>query len=105
MAYQKNADNTLTLTIDAVWAERDTDKAFTHLVTIRILNDGKFQYVGNQILESKENEYPVYIPFLSNLLKINFDFHIQSALYKADTSDAILLLMVLQIILPFLTKR
>ncbi len=61
VAYQKNADNTLTLTIDAVWAERDTDKAFTHLVTIRILNDGKFQYVGNQILESKENEYPVYI--------------------------------------------
>ena len=45
----ENADGTLTLTVNAVFPYENTAKAFSHEVTIRLLEDGSFQYVSNKI--------------------------------------------------------
>lgn len=43
-------DETLELTVNAVWPEQNTDAAFSHTVVIRLLPDGSYQYVSNQVL-------------------------------------------------------
>ncbi len=47
----ENADGTITLTVNAVFAYEGTAKAFAHEVVIRKLQDGGFQYVSNKITE------------------------------------------------------
>lgn len=49
----ENTDGTLTLTVDAVWPQKETDKAFTHETTVRI-TDGGFQYMGNRIVDTED---------------------------------------------------
>lgn len=51
---RENADGTITLTADAVWAEENTDKALTHEVTVRPLSAGGFQYVSNHVVSWAE---------------------------------------------------
>lgn len=46
----ENDDGTLTLTVNAVWPKEDTARAFSHVVVIRPLADGGFQYVSNRML-------------------------------------------------------
>lgn len=48
-AYVHNADGTITLTVQAASAEVKTNCLFTHEVTLRPLENGGFQYVGNRI--------------------------------------------------------
>lgn len=48
-------DNLLTLTVNAVWPMEHTDRAFSHEVVIRLLDNGKFQYVSNHIIPSEDN--------------------------------------------------
>lgn len=59
-AYRENEDGTLTLVTDAVWAEENLDRAYSHEVTVRLLEDGQWQYVSNHILPSEENMIPAY---------------------------------------------
>lgn len=59
-AYRENEDGTLTLVTDAVWAEENLDRAYSHEVTVRLLEDGQWQYVSNHILPSEENRIPAY---------------------------------------------
>ena len=47
VAYKKNPDGTLRLTVNAVWAEKCLEQAFCHEVTVRPLEDGSFQYVAD----------------------------------------------------------
>lgn len=47
----KNADKTVTLTVNAVFPYEHTAKAFSHEVTVRPLADGAFQYVSNRIVD------------------------------------------------------
>lgn len=49
IACHSNEDGTFTLTIAVACKERKTDELFRHEVTIRPLEDGKFQYVANHI--------------------------------------------------------
>lgn len=49
MDYKKNGQ-ILTLTVDAVWIEKGTDCAFTHVVKIKEKPDGSFSYVSNRVL-------------------------------------------------------
>ena len=49
-SYRDNGDGTLTLKVEAVWEDENTDCAFTHEVTVRPERDEKFQYVSNHIL-------------------------------------------------------
>ncbi len=48
--YQENSDGTVTLTVNAVYPEENTSRAFTHKTVIRPLADGRFQYVSNQLV-------------------------------------------------------
>lgn len=44
----QNGDGTFTLTVDAIWPAKMMDRAFSHQVMIRPMEDGSFQYVSNR---------------------------------------------------------
>ena len=50
VSYTENKDGTITLTVNAIYANGNTSKAFSHKVTIRLLDEGAFQYVSNQVI-------------------------------------------------------
>lgn len=50
VSYTENGDGTLTLTVNAVYPEENTSRAYTHKTVVRPLDDGGFQYVSNQIM-------------------------------------------------------
>ncbi len=55
--YKENDDGTLTLTVDAVWADYNSDIAFTNRIVVQSFADGTFRYLSNSI-EQKEMEIP-----------------------------------------------
>lgn len=58
---RENEDGTLTLTVDAVCQMILCDDAMiTHELTIRFLDDGSFQYLGNKILDNELRKIPDY---------------------------------------------
>ena len=54
---RKMTMETLTLTVDAVWADYNSDLAFTNRVVVQPFADGTFRYLSNAI-EEKELEVP-----------------------------------------------
>ncbi len=58
VSYQQNQDGTLTLKVDALWIDYNTDCAFTSTLTVLPLEDGRFKYLSNKV-EVKEKEVPV----------------------------------------------
>ena len=56
--YTENEDGTLTLFVDGVWPDYDSDYAFTNQVVIQSYEDGTFCYLSN-VIEQKEMEIPV----------------------------------------------
>lgn len=61
-AYRKNADGTLTLTVEALSSDLKTDCLFAHEVTVRPLENGAFQYVGNRVTYQTKYGLPCTIP-------------------------------------------
>lgn len=61
-AYSRNADGTLTLTVEALSADLKTDCLFAHEVTVRPLENGEFQYVGNRVTYQTEYGLPCTVP-------------------------------------------
>lgn len=57
VAYTENADKTITLTVDGVWADYNSDCAFTNTIVVQLFADGTFRYLSNSI-EQKELELP-----------------------------------------------
>lgn len=55
--YMENADGTITLTVDAVWADYNSDHAFTNTIVVQPFGDGTFRYLSNSI-EQKELGLP-----------------------------------------------
>lgn len=55
--YTENADKTITLTVDGVWADYNSDCAFTNTIVVQPFSDGTFRYLSN-IIEQKELELP-----------------------------------------------
>lgn len=55
--YAKNADGTITLIVDCVWADYNSDLAYTNTIVIQPFDDGTFRYLSNSI-EQKELELP-----------------------------------------------
>lgn len=53
--YTENVDGTVTLTVNAVYPEEATSKAFTHQVVIRPVGQDGFQYVSNEMLPSEDD--------------------------------------------------
>lgn len=55
--YTKNADGTLTLIVDGVWPDYNSDLAFRNTVVVQPFEDGTFKYLSNSI-EQIELELP-----------------------------------------------
>ena len=55
--YTKNADGTLTLIVDGVWPDYNSDLAFRNTVVVQPFEDGTFRYLSNSI-EQIELELP-----------------------------------------------
>ena len=55
--YTTNSDGTLTLFVDGVWPDYNSDCAFTNKIVVQPFSDGSFRYLSNTI-EEKELELP-----------------------------------------------
>ena len=55
--YTKNSDGTITLIVDGVWPDYNSDCAFTNKIVVQPFLDGTFRYLSNTI-EEKELELP-----------------------------------------------
>ena len=55
--YTENPDGTITLIVDGVWADYNSDLAFTNTIVVQPFEDGTFRYLSNTI-EQKELEVP-----------------------------------------------
>lgn len=55
--YMENDDGTITLIVDAVWADYNSDLAFTNRIVVQPFEDGTFRYLSNSI-EQKELKLP-----------------------------------------------
>ena len=56
--YTENPDGTLTLSVDGVWPDYNSDCAFVNRITVRPFDDGTFRYLSNAI-EKREMDIPV----------------------------------------------
>lgn len=57
--YIYNDDGTVSLIVDAVWADKGSDIAFRNTLTVKQEEDGTFKYMSNHI-EKEECDIPVY---------------------------------------------
>lgn len=55
--YTGNSDGTITLIVDGVWADYNSDCAFTNQIVVQPFEDGTFRYLSNSI-EQKELDLP-----------------------------------------------
>ena len=55
--YTQNADGTITLIVDGVWPDYNSDLAFRNTVVVQPFEDGTFRYLSNSI-EQIELELP-----------------------------------------------
>lgn len=63
-AYTVNSDGTITLTVEVLSTDLKMDCLFAHEVTIRPLENGQFQYVGNRVTYQTEYGLPYSVPRL-----------------------------------------
>ncbi len=57
---ERQEDGTWKLTVNAVWPIENMDKAFSHEVVVRVLEDGGFQYVSNRVIPDEDNAEPTW---------------------------------------------
>ncbi|MCI9051984.1 MAG: ATP F0F1 synthase subunit B [Lachnospiraceae bacterium] len=55
--YTENANGTITLMVDGVWSDYNSDCAFTNQIVVQPFEDGTFKYLSNSV-EQKELELP-----------------------------------------------
>ena len=60
--YKVNADGTITLTVEMLSTDLATDCLFAHEVTVRPLENGNFQFVGNKVTYQTEYGLPYSKP-------------------------------------------
>lgn len=63
--YKVNSDGTITLTVEMLSTDLATDCLFAHEVTVRPLENGRFQFVGNKITYQTEYGLPYCEPRLT----------------------------------------
>lgn len=56
--HRDHSDGTITLIVDGVWADYDSDCAFTNEIVVQPFSDGTFRYLSNHV-EEKELELPL----------------------------------------------
>ena len=47
--YRQNGDGTITLFVDGVWIDYDSDCAYTNRIVVRPFADGTFRYLFNEV--------------------------------------------------------
>lgn len=52
VAYDRQEDGTLKLIIHAVWEIEESDCAFSSELTVRPMEDGRYQYISNLVISS-----------------------------------------------------
>lgn len=57
---RENEDGSITMVVDALYEHYGLDRAFTHEVTVRINEDGSFQYLSNYIRPEDRESVPSY---------------------------------------------
>ena len=57
--YTKNADGTITLIVDGVWPDYNSDLAFRNTVVVLPFEDGTFRYLSNSIEQIKLELPPI----------------------------------------------
>lgn len=57
---RENLDGTLTLFVDGVWPDYNSDCAFTNIITVQPFDDGTFRYLSNSI-EKRELDIPTVL--------------------------------------------
>ena len=57
-AWAENADGTLTMTVQVYSPELKTDRLFIHELTVRPLEEGRFQYVSNKVTYVSDQGLP-----------------------------------------------
>lgn len=57
---EENADGTITMTVHAVCGMLSDDSVMVHKVTVRVNDNGNFQYLGNEILDNGLSKIPEY---------------------------------------------
>lgn len=55
---RENPDGTLTLFVDGIWPDYNSDCAFTNIITVQPFHDGTFRYLSNSI-EKRELDIPI----------------------------------------------
>lgn len=86
--YKENKDGTVMLTVNAVWPEKNSDRAFSHKVVIRPLSGNSFQYVSNTVVPSDKNIVPRWNAD-SAAYKKGYDLPIHSNEKKEAESECI----------------
>lgn len=56
--YMENADGTITLIVDGVWSDYNSDLAFRNVIKVDPFEDGTFRYLSNSI-EKREMNIPI----------------------------------------------
>ncbi len=64
-AFQINPDGTITITVQMISTDLKTDCLFSHKVTVRPLENGGFQFVGNQVIDRGAYGLPFCEPRLT----------------------------------------
>ena len=54
----ENADGTITLIVDGVWPDYNSDLAFRNVIKVEPFEDGTFRYLSNSI-EKREMDIPI----------------------------------------------
>lgn len=57
---KENENGTTTITVDAVCEMLGNDAVFTHELTVRFLDDGGIQYLGNHVIDDGLEKIPAY---------------------------------------------
>lgn len=60
--WTQNSDGTLTMTVQVYSPDLKTDSLFTHQVTVRPLENGKFQYAANRVTNVSDRGLPPSMP-------------------------------------------
>lgn len=56
--YTENADGTITLIVDGVWPDYNSDLAFRNVIKVEPFEDGTFRYLSN-LIEKREMDIPI----------------------------------------------
>ena len=57
---KKNKDGTLSIRIDAVCERLKNDSVMSHILTVKIYDDGRIKYLSNRILGKGLEKIPMY---------------------------------------------